>query len=155
MKLTIIESPYAGDIKTNLSYARAAVKDALARGEAAFGSHLIYTQTGILDDGKAKERKLGIDAGFAWGRKADIRAFYTDLGVSSGMLAGLEQALQLGQHVEIRSLKDWYTGKLAGSIVNAARFADTLRHIKTVTVQDQSKRWVGSAADVLSHLGAK
>ena len=50
MRLVIVESPYAGDIETNVKYARRCVKDSLMRGEAPIASHLLYTQEGILDD---------------------------------------------------------------------------------------------------------
>jgi hypothetical protein len=48
VRLVIIESPYAGDPDGNLAYARAALADSLARGEAPFASHLLYPQ--VLDD---------------------------------------------------------------------------------------------------------
>jgi hypothetical protein len=85
MILTIIESPYAGDIETNVAYARACVSDSLHRGEAPIASHLLYTQPGILNDDLPGERKLGIDAGLAWRRVAEVHAFYVDLGWSRGM----------------------------------------------------------------------
>lgn len=47
MKLVIVESPYAGDVKTNVAYARAAIRDCLMRGEAPYASHLLYTQEGV------------------------------------------------------------------------------------------------------------
>jgi hypothetical protein len=59
MKLVVVESPYAGDVTRNLEYARAAMADCLARGEAPFASHALYTQIGVLDDTKPEERKLG------------------------------------------------------------------------------------------------
>ena len=71
MKRVIIESPYAGNIKRNLEYARACVKDSLLRGEAPIASHLLYTQEGILNDSISEERRLGIDAGLAWMEVAD------------------------------------------------------------------------------------
>ena len=50
MKLVILESPFAGDVKRNTAYARAALRDSLLRGEAPIASHLLYTQDGVLDD---------------------------------------------------------------------------------------------------------
>lgn len=46
----ILESPYAGEIDRNIRYARACVRDSLLRGESPIASHLLYTQSGILDD---------------------------------------------------------------------------------------------------------
>lgn len=86
MKLVIIESPYAGNVESNLTYARAAMRDSLDRGEAPFASHLLYTQPGILNDDNAEERLWGINAGFEWAAVADAAAFYVDRGWSKGML---------------------------------------------------------------------
>lgn len=81
----ILESPYAGDVDRNVQYARAAMADCLARGEAPFASHLLYTQPGVLDDAVPAQRELGINAGFAWRELAVRTVVYTDLGFSSGM----------------------------------------------------------------------
>ena|SRR5579885_1779469 len=104
MKLVYLESPYAGNIDRNVRYARACMADCIKRGEAPFASHLIYTQPGILDDNKPDERKLGIEAGFAWAKFADATIVYDDLGVSKGMAAGIERAHSLGRAVEWRTL---------------------------------------------------
>lgn len=92
MKLVIIESPYAGDAERNMAYARACMADSLARGEAPYASHLLYTQPGILDDTIPGERTRGILAGFAWASRCDLRVFYKDLGMSEGMEQGLLHA---------------------------------------------------------------
>ena len=55
----ILESPYAGDIERNVAYARMAVRDSLAKGEAPIASHLLYTQEGILKDEVPEERQWG------------------------------------------------------------------------------------------------
>lgn len=102
MKLTIVESPFAGDIAMNERYARACMADSLSRGEAPFASHLLYTQPGVLDDNVSAERQLGMRAGFAWGVHADVVAVYTDLGLSGGMLAGIHRAHARGANVEHR-----------------------------------------------------
>ena len=86
MILVIIESPYAGDIKRNIEYARACVKDSLLRGEAPLASHLLYTQEGILDDNIEEERLMGINAGLAWLKTGAKHVFYVDYGYSKGML---------------------------------------------------------------------
>jgi hypothetical protein len=104
MKLVIIESPYAGDIEKNVAYARACMADCLSRGEAPYASHLIYTQPGILDDDVPGERELGMTAGFAWGEVASLTAVYTDLGITGGMLRGIEAAERAGRPVEFRML---------------------------------------------------
>lgn len=62
MRKAIIESPFAGDVETHLTYGRRAMKDCLDRGEAPYASHLLYTQSGILDDTVPAERELGMKA---------------------------------------------------------------------------------------------
>lgn len=104
MRLVIIESPYAGDVAANEAYARACVRDSLARGEAPIASHLLYTQPGVLDDNAPAERQWGIDAGLAWRRVADASIVYTDRGVSAGMKYGIAAAEAAGVPVEYRTL---------------------------------------------------
>ena len=104
MRLVIIESPYAGDIEGNVAYARDCVRDALARGEAPFASHLLYTQPGILRDEVPAERAHGIGAALAWYRAADAAVVYIDRGVSRGMQQGIATAQAAGKPVEYRSL---------------------------------------------------
>lgn len=104
MKLVIIESPFAGEVAANIAYAKRAVHDCLARGEAPIASHLLFTQPGILDDNIPGERKLGIDAGLAWYRVAEGAMFYTDRGWSRGMLAAKEYVIANNVPFEERSI---------------------------------------------------
>lgn len=104
MRLVIIESPYAGDVETNLRYLRACMRDCFLRGEAPFASHGLYTQPGVLNDEVPEDRKLGIQAGFEWRFLADATVVYTDLGTTNGMRQGIEDALEHGGTVEYRSL---------------------------------------------------
>lgn len=103
---TIIESPFAGDTKKNTEYARAALLDSLRRGEAPIASHLLHTQ--VLDDGKAEDRLLGMQAGYAWISVAQQMAVYIDRGISDGMRLAVNLALQDGPGqpaVFVRSLR--------------------------------------------------
>lgn len=102
MKLVIIESPYAGDVEKNIEYARKCVRDSLMRGEAPIASHLLYTQDGILDDNIPEQRKLGIDAGLAWRKVAELSAVYCDLGISRGMEYNINAAVSSGLPIEKR-----------------------------------------------------
>ena len=104
MRLVCIESPYAGEIAENETYARACMADCLKRGEAAIASHLLYTQPGILDDLIPEQRALGIAAGFAWNQHAAATVVYTDRGISHGMREGIADAEQAGRPVEYRTL---------------------------------------------------
>jgi hypothetical protein len=105
MRLVILESPYAGDIEANVTFARECLRDCLKRGEAPIASHLLYTQPGVLRDEVPDERQLGIDAGLAWGSVAEATVVYTDRGISRGMSYGIANAERAGRPVEFRSLK--------------------------------------------------
>lgn len=100
MRLVVIESPYAGDVDSNVESARACMRDSLNRGEAPFASHLLYTQDGILNDDVSGER--GIAAGLAWARHAHLTAIYADFGISEGMVAGIQDAKRVSRQVEMR-----------------------------------------------------
>lgn len=118
-KFVDIESPYSGknekEIRRNILYARACVRDSLIHGEIPFASHLLYTQPGILDDNISKERKIGIEAG-----KKLIEALpdittivYQDLGISPGMQYGINRAKKNGRNIEYRLLgNDWKTKEI-------------------------------------------
>lgn len=104
MRRVILESPFAGDVISNIEYARACVRDSLARGEAPIASHLLYTQPGILRDDVSMERRWGIDAGLAWGAVADATVVYIDRGVTPDMQHGINRAEDEGRPVEYRCL---------------------------------------------------
>lgn len=104
MRRVIVESPYAGDVESNVEYARACIRDSLSRGEAPIASHLLYTQPGILRDEEPEERQWGIDAGLAWGSQAEATVVYTDRGISGGMKYGIANAEKAGRPIEYRTL---------------------------------------------------
>lgn len=114
----IIESPYAGTSRNrfvallqrllNRAYARACVRDAIARGEAPIASHLLFPQHGIqrgiwsVED--PAERQAGIEAGVAWCDVADAAVVYVDRGISTGMRYGMQCAAAATLPIEERSL---------------------------------------------------
>lgn len=106
IRLVILESPLAPrDDRTfedNKAYARKCMRDSLKRGESPYASHLLFDQPGILDDLVPEEHELGIEAGLAWGRIADVTAVYVDHGISSGMRRGIDRAKAEGRSVELR-----------------------------------------------------
>lgn len=103
MKRVVVESPYAGDVLGNIAYARLALADSLARGEAPIAAHLLHTQ--VLDDEDLDQRARGIRAGLRWIEVADLVAVYEDHGVSPGMEAALQRARECGVPVEFRRLE--------------------------------------------------
>jgi hypothetical protein len=102
MILVVIESPYGRNpdgsiadtatIERNLRYLRACMADCLSRGEAPFASHGLYTQPGVLNDSDPGERKKGMYAGWQWHRVANAIVVYLDLGWTTGMRQGVENA---------------------------------------------------------------
>lgn len=108
MRKVILESPYgAADQRVkldNIDYARRCMRDCLLRAESPFAAHLLYTQTGVLDDDKPDERRAGMTAGFAWFDGVDAIVVYTDRGISPGMEKGIEVAKNLRIPVEYRRL---------------------------------------------------
>lgn len=113
LKLVVIESPYAQTARGaswNLRYLYKCIRHSLSCGEAPFASHGFYTV--VLNDSIAEERKLGMEAGFAWGKVAEARVVYVDRGISPGMEKGIEEARKLNQRVTYRSLRrpnmEWF-----------------------------------------------
>lgn len=83
--------------------------DCLSRDEAPFASHGLYTQPGVLDDTKPKEREKGMRAGFAWTSLTSYRGdakcvVYADLGISPGMEEGIAHANDCRMKIEFRRL---------------------------------------------------
>lgn len=98
MRRVIVESPFGNPdpalVERNKRYLRACMRDCLLRGESPYASHGLYTQEGVLDDNVPEERELGIQAGFAWRPMTEATIFYTDLGMSRGMIKGMQDALK-------------------------------------------------------------
>ena len=106
LKPVIIESQYAGDIEANVKYARECMRDSLYRLEAPYASHLLYTQPKVLDDLKPDERKLGIEAGFAWKHMPNVlTVFYVDLDWSSGMKLAHDYCVKNNLPFEVRAIR--------------------------------------------------
>jgi len=108
MKRVIVESPYAADtdegIKVNEIYGEFAMRDCLLNNETPYASHLLYTRKYVLDDKNPEERKLGIKAGFYWRDVSEQTNFYIDLGMTKGMIEGLEDCRAKHKVHEVRRL---------------------------------------------------
>lgn len=102
MTPVILESPYAGDVIKNEAYAKSAMLDCLAKGEAPFASHLLYTR--VLDDSIPSHRELGISANIAMQQVIKKMVVYIDKGISKGMLQAIEAAKDNGITIEYRNL---------------------------------------------------
>lgn len=108
MELVQVESPYASEhdlvIEFHEWYLAACLRDCLLRGEAPFASHGLYTRRGVLRDRDRDERRIGITAGFAFRAVTTLTAVYEDLGLTPGMVAGIEDAKVSGRRIEHRQL---------------------------------------------------
>lgn len=104
MRRVIVASPYQGEISENRKYARAAMRDSLARGESPIAFHLLYTQPGILDNDVEHERTLGLEAGHRWISVSDAVIFYVDNGMSPGMILAEKMAKATGILTEERRI---------------------------------------------------
>lgn len=110
--LTIIESPFGThvdgtrctleEMAANVAYGLRCIRDSLDRGEAPFGSHLLYPL--VYDDATPSERKAGMEAGFAWGEVARQVAVYEDFGITEGMREGIRRHRSGGLKVEYRQI---------------------------------------------------
>lgn len=104
-KLCVLETPFAGDVEGNLTYARECMRDMLVRGESPYASHLLYTQPNVLDDNIPEERNLGIYAGFAWKNLSKVHTvFYLDRGMSKGMQLAKDYCIENQMSFEERYL---------------------------------------------------
>ena len=117
MKRVIIESPYAGktdqEIDVNEAYAELAMHDCLVNHhESPYASHLLYTRRFVLRDEIPEDRKLGIEAGFYWRDVSEKTIFYHDMGMTPGMVQGIEDCKKKDKEFEIRSLPDELWKKL-------------------------------------------
>ena len=118
--LVAIESPLMGDYARHHRYALWAAYDCHHRGEAAFAGHLLFPQ--FLDDQDARHRAFGIAAHCAWADLAALRAFYLDLGMSSGMQEA-KDSMPPAQPWERRYLPTYMMGEFS-----AGRFPPSSPH---------------------------
>lgn len=102
MRRVFIASPLRGDIARNQRYARAALADSLASGEAPFVPHLLYDQ--VLDDSIPEQRHQAMNAALAMLDVCDYLAVYTDLGLSMGMQGEIDRARKLHKDIAYRTL---------------------------------------------------
>ncbi len=164
MRRVILESPFgspsAQRIQANILYARACVRDCLNYGESAYASHLFFTQEGILRDEIPEERKLGIEAGFAWHDAAEYSVMYIDRGLSKGMQEGLENAKSIGKTIVKRQLRDPETKpqitvtELAGHArIEVSLDVGTVKGFAAPGGSEIFEEWVSNSEAALSVLG--
>jgi hypothetical protein len=106
-RLVAVESPYAGDVETNLRYLRACMKDCLSRRETPLAAHGLLTQPGVVDEGDEAGQQLAAEAGVVWTQYAQATVIYTDLGTTRPMKEAAARAKHEGRDVEYRTLEGW------------------------------------------------
>lgn len=99
-RLVYIASPYAGDIQSNVEFAKAACRFAVLQGDTPLAAHLLYPQ--ILDDRIPQERSAGIRMGLRILKACDELWVCGDF-VSHGMQAEMTAAKEWG--IPIRRLR--------------------------------------------------
>lgn len=100
--IVLVESPYKGNIDFHMSYLRLCFRDSIQRGEVPIATHKLYTD--VLNDTDPYERRLGMSMLKELIQHTDFSAVYYDLGVSSGMVFGINYALEVGKPIKPRSL---------------------------------------------------
>lgn len=92
-KLVYIASPYAGDIESNVAFAKTACRYAVEQGCTPVAVHLLYPQ--ILNDAVPVEREAGIQMGLRVLEVCDELWLCGDR-ISHGMQVELDAAERLG-----------------------------------------------------------
>ena len=111
MKLIYVASPYAGDIKKNIDFAKRACRHVMSEGHAFFAPHLLYPQ--LLDDANPRERQAGLDMGLAILPRCDELWCYGDR-ISLGMHFEIEEASRLG--IPVRRVAEQENGFVIGKV---------------------------------------
>ncbi|BAE86439.1 DUF4406 domain-containing protein [Desulfitobacterium hafniense] len=99
MKLVYICSPFAGDIESNVRFARSACLYAANQGYATVAVHLLYPQ--ILDDNIPTQREIGIRMGLRVMASCD-ELWICGSRISHGMSCEITEAERIG--IPVRSL---------------------------------------------------
>lgn len=105
--LVIIESPWAGlgAGERAAHYLRQCIRDVLARGEIPWASHAMLAHTRALYEEDAEQRLEGLEINKAMIQHyAHLIAFYTDHGLSPGMLMAKRWAVMHGKKIEERKI---------------------------------------------------
>lgn len=104
--LVLIESPFKAptekQFRIQYNYLVSCVRHSIGLGESPYCTHGFFTQ--FLDDNDQHERMLGIRLGLSWGKHATKTIVYEDLGISTGMRYGIEDAINNRRPVERRLL---------------------------------------------------
>lgn len=101
MRKVAIKSPYSGNIRENLAYLNACIKDALYRGEAPFAAHKLFLDIAKEDP---YENRAWEEAALDWEMQADYILVYTDFGVTAEMKRAISYYESRGRQIIYRTL---------------------------------------------------
>ena len=99
--LVYVASPYAGDTKHNIEFAKQACRSVMENGHAFFAPHLLYPS--ILDDTAPEQREMGMEMGILVLSKCDELWVFGDT-ISKGMQAEIDAADRMGIPVQYMTL---------------------------------------------------
>lgn len=116
MKLIYVASPYAGDVKKNIEFAKKACSHVMNEGHAFFAPHLLYPQ--FLNDENPDERKAGLNMGLAMLTRCDELWCYGDR-ISPGMLLEIQEASRIG--IPIRRVMEQENVFVIGRVKNSVQ----------------------------------
>lgn len=94
IKIVYIASPFAGNIATNVAFAKSAAKYAIAKGMAPYIPHL--TLPAVLNDNDPEERALGIKLNCEILSRCDELWVFRYHGISADMKAEINYAKEKG-----------------------------------------------------------
>ena len=92
-KLIYIASPYAGEIESNIAFAKAACRYTMSEGHTPVAVHLLYPQ--FLDDGDPAQRAAGLTMGHRVLTACD-ELWVCGERISTGMAHEITEAEKLG-----------------------------------------------------------
>lgn len=116
MKLIYVASPYAGDVKKNIEFAKKACRHVMNEGHAFFAPHLLYPQ--FLNDKNPAERQSGLNMGLAMLTRCDELWCYGGR-ISPGMLLEIQEASRIG--IPIRRVMEQENVFVIGRVKNSAQ----------------------------------
>ena len=110
MQKVYIESPYGLSCglspEENVQYAKKCANDSLTKGEAPFAHQLfLYGNNLVVEyDNKGKEMSRS-SVSSVWRKAADKNVVYTDMGISTGMILGIDESRYEDQKIECRGIE--------------------------------------------------
>ncbi len=101
-KLIYVASPYRGDVKANIDFAKRMAMFVIENDGCPFVPHLMYPQ--FLDDNVEEERALGIELDCDIIAKCDELWAFVDNGLTEGMQHEIHFAME--HDIPVRMYKD-------------------------------------------------